>query len=498
MGSTRVMTDASGSGTPLFNRSYTYDPVNRLATMSSQADPYGCYGLPWTYDAWGNRTDQTVTGGTCPAFHQSVDADNHLVGPPYQYDAAGNLTSDGAHTYTYDAENRITQVDGGSTASYVYNGEGERAQKTVSGVSTDYHYDALGRVLAEYDGGCGPTCWHTGYVYLNGRLAAEYSNSTTYFIMPDHLGSTRIMTGVDGSVADSLDFLPYGEQIAGDTTTTHKFTGKERDSESNLDNFGARYFGSSPGRFMSPDPLGILTEQAGDPQGLNLYSYVENNPANAVDPDGLDCTYVYDDDVGYNRGDCIQGQNGTYVNGTIDEKSFAYNSNTGTLSFNYTNRDSGAIGKGVIGNVYPSSGVSSSDLFNAVAQGANMAGYALSTPQRWYNAEQAWANRHPNIVAAVGIVGGLLVGGDEPMEEAPTGESPYGNTPEGRPLSKHYATETGPQRNIPGSVVDETINHPSHTQELGDRRAYYSSDNNVTVVVSKTTGKIMSVRKGMP
>jgi hypothetical protein len=119
--------DASGSGTPLFNRSYTYDPVNRLATMSSPADPYGCYGLSWTYDAWGNRNAQTVTGGSCPAFSNSADIDNHL-GAPYQYDAAGNLTNDGAHTYTYDAENRITQVDGGSTASYVYNG-GERGHR---------------------------------------------------------------------------------------------------------------------------------------------------------------------------------------------------------------------------------------------------------------------------------------------------------------------------------------------------------------------------------
>jgi hypothetical protein len=74
-----------------------------------------------------------------------------------------------------------------------------------------------------------------------------------------------------------------------------------------------------------------------------------------------------DNDVSYNRGNCIQGKNGTYVNGTIDEKSFGYNSNTGTLSFNYTNSDTGAIGKGVIGNVHRSGGVSSGDLLGAAA-----------------------------------------------------------------------------------------------------------------------------------
>src|SRR5271169_1704545 len=67
--------------------------------------------------------------------------------------------------------------------------------------------------------------------------------------------------------------------------TAYRFTGKERDSESGLDNFGARYDSSSMGRFMSPDPLGGHRE---DPQTLNKYSYVRNNPLNLTDPTGLD------------------------------------------------------------------------------------------------------------------------------------------------------------------------------------------------------------------
>ena len=64
----------------------------------------------------------------------------------------------------------------------------------------------------------------------------------------------------------------------------YKFTGKERDSESGLDNFGARYDSSQYGRFMSPDPLG---GQKIDPQTLNNYSYTRNNPVNLIDPTGL-------------------------------------------------------------------------------------------------------------------------------------------------------------------------------------------------------------------
>src|SRR5207253_3036212 len=106
----------SANGWLNFNRTNAYDALNRLSTMADSASSQPCKGLSWTYDAWGNRTDQTVTGGTCNSFHQTVNTQNRLVGPPYQYDAAGNMISDGSHTYTYDAENRPTAVDGGTTA----------------------------------------------------------------------------------------------------------------------------------------------------------------------------------------------------------------------------------------------------------------------------------------------------------------------------------------------------------------------------------------------
>lgn len=65
----------------------------------------------------------------------------------------------------------------------------------------------------------------------------------------------------------------------------HKYTGKERDSESGLDNFEKRYFGSSLGHFMTPDPP-LMDQHIADPQSWNLYSYVRNNPLSFVDPDG--------------------------------------------------------------------------------------------------------------------------------------------------------------------------------------------------------------------
>ncbi len=74
-----------------------------------------------------------------------------------------------------------------------------------------------------------------------------------------------------------------------------RYTGKERDTESGLDYFGARYYGSTMGRFMSPDPIKLTDERLLNPANtLNLYSYTANNPLKYVDPDGKDITYFYD------------------------------------------------------------------------------------------------------------------------------------------------------------------------------------------------------------
>ena len=75
--------------------------------------------------------------------------------------------------------------------------------------------------------------------------------------------------------------------------TSCKFTGKERDSESGLDYFGARYYSSSMGRWMSPDwadkPEAVPYSDLWNPQSLNLYGYVNNNPLSQADPDGHCC-----------------------------------------------------------------------------------------------------------------------------------------------------------------------------------------------------------------
>jgi hypothetical protein len=96
-----------------------------------------------------------------------------------------------------------------------------------------------------------------------------------------------------------------------------------------------------------------------------------------------------------------------------------------------------------------------------------------------------------------GQEGGLAPGQGTKAEEE-QGEGELASTPEGRVFTWHYLTESGPERHIPGSVVDETIDHHTEKEDLGDRTVYYDAKNDMTVVQSDTTGRIISAHRGKP
>jgi RHS repeat-associated protein len=102
--------------------------------------------------------------------------------------------------------------------------------------------------------------------------------------------SVTLTQGQTALTYDSMDYLPFGEQIAGGSGTSHKFTEDERDSESNLDHTLFRQYSSSLGRWMTPDPAGVSAVDPTNPQSWNRYAYVLNNPLAYIDPFGLnDC-----------------------------------------------------------------------------------------------------------------------------------------------------------------------------------------------------------------
>jgi RHS repeat-associated protein len=271
-------------------QNFFYDSLNRI----QQANTNGTnWGQSFTIDAWSNLTNVSALGGkTLVGGFNAAPATtkNQLTG--YSYDAAGNLLSDGlGHNFTYDAENRISVVSGSSAATYTYDGDGTRVQKSGG---TLYWTGPGSEVLAESDlkGNISAE-----YIYFNGKRSSrvDLPSGKMHYFLSDLLGSSRLLvtplTQATVTVEEDLDYTPYGIVASGSAADHYLFTGKERDSESGLDNFGKRYHASTMGRFMTPDPIGIMKQKLRDPQQWNMYSYSRNNPLRFMDPTGM---YVAD------------------------------------------------------------------------------------------------------------------------------------------------------------------------------------------------------------
>jgi RHS repeat-associated protein len=272
---------------------YTYDQLNRIA--SAQSANTDCstvsgtsltknWGNTYTIDAWGNLTAKPVTKCSSETLSTTVNLKNQLgVGT---HDAAGNLMNNGAATYTYDAENRISSTAG---VTYTYDGDGVRVKKSTGTLYFGESFtdgpitetDLSGTIKAEY-------------VYFGGKRIArrDFPGGSVHYYFSDHLKSVNLVYNATGTLEEDSDFYPYGGERAYVTGTGNhfKFTGKERDTESGLDYFGARYYGNSLGRFLTPDwadkATAVPYAEFTDPQSLNLYGYVGNRPIAKLDVDG--------------------------------------------------------------------------------------------------------------------------------------------------------------------------------------------------------------------
>ena len=269
----------TAGGNLVITQSYGYDGANRLSSAEESTS-----GVVWkqgfTYDRFGNRTFNTAQTFPSDVLSSSIAISattNRITSPNHSYDNVGNLTAEPGKAYVYDGENRLTSIVG--VSSYVYDGDGRRVKKTASNVTTVMVYNAQGQLAAEYGG-------------------QAISQAATNYLTTDHLGSTRVVTDQNKAVKARYDYLPFGEEVvtslsgrSGVTSysntdkTRQKFTSKERDNESGLDYFLARYHSNKQGRFTSVDP-----ENAGaspdDPQSWNGYAYARNNPLIYVDSTG--------------------------------------------------------------------------------------------------------------------------------------------------------------------------------------------------------------------
>jgi RHS repeat-associated protein len=273
------------------SQAFTYDALNRLTSGWSSANT-GTYswGENYTIDAWGNLQiapmGNKAHGGYFP---NGSDVTNRPIG--LGYDAAGNMTNYTAPgQYVYDAENRLSSTAG---TSYIYDGNGERVLKsnTSSGAPIKRYWSMGGNTLAEGDGSGNLTA---EYVYFGGKRVAriDLPANTVHYYLSDHLGSTSIVASATGTVEEESDYSPFGTEVivTGPAVNELKFTGMRRDTESQLDYFGARYYSKAFGRFLTPDwstnPVPVPYGNFYNPQSLNLYGFVGGNPMSKVDIDG--------------------------------------------------------------------------------------------------------------------------------------------------------------------------------------------------------------------
>jgi RHS repeat-associated protein len=275
-----------------FLQAYSYDSLNRIANAIETNNSTQTWKQTFTYDRYGNRrfdeanttmptsfTNQALTNPTIST------SNNRLISTGWEYDPSGNTTGDpNGRQFIYDAENKQVKVlddEEEKIGEYWYDGDGKRVRKHVpaTGEVTVFVYDAAGKLIAEYS-----------------TIVESTNDSKVAYLTNDHLGSPRFNTDTNGAITSRHDYHPFGEETATsqrttglgyiDDTVRKQFTGYERDNESELNYAINRYQSASHGRFTSPDPLGGI---ASNPQTLNKYVYVINNPLNYVDPLGLEC-----------------------------------------------------------------------------------------------------------------------------------------------------------------------------------------------------------------
>jgi RHS repeat-associated protein len=285
-----------------YSVNYSYDQYNRLTHATAAA-----YTRAYAYDPFGNLRTVTGTGGpnpnytlnyeenstTAPATNRILSVTENGSTQPFTYDNAGNLTLGDGMTYAYDAANRLTSVNNGVLGQYGYDGDGARVKKVEGGVSMHYvRSSKFGRVAFEV----GQASLQRVYVYSgSGKLLLEQAtDGQIYWLHTSHLNSTRAMTDSSGNLSYKGQFDPHGQMLLEWSATgnpnlnTLKFTGYERDVATGLDYAEARTYKGNRGRFVQPDPKGMGAAKQSQPQSLNPYSYVHNDPVNYVDPGGTD------------------------------------------------------------------------------------------------------------------------------------------------------------------------------------------------------------------
>ena len=285
VGNRLSMTDNAGL------HEYAYDDVYQLevATHPQAYNPDESF----TYDNVGNRLASHLSGDYDydNLLNRLLEDDTYT----YIYDNNGNLTSKtnkattATTTYQYDTEDRLVQVTTPTDViQYLYDGLGRRNVRTLNGMVTRYVYDQED-ILFEFDENDQIKARYTHGPGIDEPISvdrdtdADGTLDTTYYYHYDGLGSVVAMTDSAGNVVQTYVYDTFGNivQQSGNVENVYTYTGREWDTEAGLYYYRARYYDPTLGRFINGDPIGFA---GGD---VNFYVYVQNNPVNFIDPEGL-------------------------------------------------------------------------------------------------------------------------------------------------------------------------------------------------------------------
>jgi RHS repeat-associated protein len=324
--------------------SYQYDPVGNITqiqtqvtdpttntAISSRTDTYVYDGesrlmganhfgrtLTYGYDRYGNMTAHTLPDGSSQLTATIEAATNHDTS--LTYDLAGSVIALGGYQLQYDGVGMLRKKGVGNfNEQYVYNANDERIAVLQNG-SGDFVWsfrDTDGKVVREYKSNISntamPWLWVEDYVYRDGALLGservDEEGGRRLFHL-DHLGTPRLVTGMNSYLMATRDYDPYGIEITAfngtmkieqDTVNGYdreeplQYTGHERDyndpslhswNSNSLYYMHARYEDPNWGRFLSVDPVLDVNKAVREPQRWNRYAYVQNNPINRTDPTG--------------------------------------------------------------------------------------------------------------------------------------------------------------------------------------------------------------------
>ena len=267
--------------------SYAYDDLYRLTSETVAGDPAGNNGqVTYTFDNVGNRLQSNSTlPGVVATGLLNYDANDRNTAA--LYDANGSLLSSGAGANVYDFENRLVQAGG---VSLLYDGDGNRVQETVAGVSTNYlvadqNPTGFAQVMEELQAGAVTRTYSYGLELISERQMISGTSTTSFYGYDGH-GSVRFLTDSTGATTDTYDYDAFGNLInsTGSTPNRYLFAGQQFDSALGIYYNRARYYDQRQGLFWTAD---AYEGDPASPLSLHRYLYALDDPVLLSDSSGF-------------------------------------------------------------------------------------------------------------------------------------------------------------------------------------------------------------------